>query len=120
MFLSSVSGGATLLLAILACQPLTAAQPKYIRLRSGTITNPPAASVAALSQARASQAPVSGLFLVQFEGPVGPAQRAELQARGVRLLQYVPDDAYITRFNHVSVGQLQALSQVRWVGSYRP
>ncbi|MEI9863308.1 MAG: hypothetical protein WDN00_01870 [Limisphaerales bacterium] len=38
---------------------------------------------------------------------------------GVKLLKYVPDDAFIVRFNHVSADAVQALSFVRWVGPYQ-
>ncbi len=66
------------------------------------------------------QAPASGLFLVQFENQIQPADRAALQALGVELVKYVPDDAFIARFNNVSPDAVRALASVRWVGPYAP
>jgi hypothetical protein len=95
-------------------------QTKQIRLRTGTITTTPAMKAAAQSvpQAVSVQSPASGLFLVQFESPLTPAGRTELQALGVDLLKYVPDDAFIAKFNGVSPGKVSALNFVRWVGPY--
>jgi subtilisin family serine protease len=98
-------------------------QTKQIRLRNGTITTAPAAKAAAATQSRSQalsvQSPVSGLFLVQFESPLKPAERSELQALGIELLKYVPDDAFIAKFNSVSPDTVRALNFIRWVGPYR-
>jgi len=98
------------------------AQAKPIRLRNETIvtdhqTN---ATGAAKSQGLAAQARANGLFLVQLEGAVTPGWRGQLRALGVEVLKYVPDDAFVTRFNNVSSNALRALKFVRWVGPYRP
>jgi len=103
-------------------------QTKQIRLRTGTITTPPADSSAAATIAAAQsvtqtlsvQQPVSGLFLVQFESPLQTGERVELRALGVDLLKYVPDDAFIAKFNGVSPDRVGALNFVRWVESYQP
>ena len=98
-------------------------QTKEIRLRSGTITTAPAGGNAAANIAAAQiraqvPAPASGLFLVQFENQIQPADRAALQAMGVELVKYVPDDAFIARFNNVSPEAVRGLASVRWVGPY--
>ena len=72
------------------------------------------------AQGLSSQTPASGLFLVQFENPLEPVKRAELHTLGVELLKYVPEDAFVARFNNVSPDQVAALGYVRWVGPYRP
>ncbi len=95
-------------------------QTKAIRLRTGAIVTWPATNAGPRAQALMAQPPASGLFLVQFEGPVEPAWRAQLASKGVQLLKYIPDDAFIARFNAVSADQVSALGFVRWVGSYRP
>jgi hypothetical protein len=74
----------------------------------------------ASAKALAIQQPVSGLFLVQFEGQLQPTGRAELKNAGVELLKYVPTDAFIARFNNTSPSRIEALNFVRWVGPYRP
>ena len=100
-------------------------QTKQIRLRTGTITTPPGGSTAPtivaaqpVTQALSVQSPASGLFLVQFEGALQPAERSQLQALGVDLLKYVPDDAFIAKFNGVPPAGVRALNFVRWVGPY--
>ena len=95
------------------------AQNKTIRLRNETIVTPPKAARVE-SAARGIAAPTNGLFLVQFEGPVSPAERADLRARGVDLVKYVPDDAFVARFRGASLDDVRALGVVRWVGAYRP
>jgi len=99
-------------------------QTKQIRLRSETITTTPAVKLAPGAQFQAQglsvQAPASGLFLVQFENALPPAERVELHTLGVELLKYVPEDAFIARFNNVSPDKVGTLSYVRWVGPYRP
>lgn len=97
-----------------------AGQPRQIRLRNETISTPPRTDVAGIASGLAVQTAAAGLFLVQFDGAVEPAWRAELRSRGVELLKYVPDDAFITKFNNVSPDKVRALSFVRWVGPYRP
>ncbi len=109
---------------LLLCHFIAAGQTKQIRLRNETITTTPAAKMAPAARFQAqgfsAQTPASGLFLVQFENPPSPADRAELRALGVELLKYVPDDAFVARFNNVSPDKVGGLSYVRWVGSFRP
>ncbi len=102
--------------------PLSPNREGKIRLRNVTITTSPAAKLAPATQFQArgslGQAPASGLFLVQFESPLAPAQRTALRGMGVELLKYVPDDAFIARFDQVAPNQVAALSYVRWVGPF--
>ncbi len=101
-----------------------AGQTRQIRLRNEIITTTSAAKMAPAARFQAqglsAQTPASGLFLVQFENPVPSSERAELRALGVELLKYVPEDAFVARFNHVSAAKVGELSYVRWVGPYRP
>ena len=101
-----------------------AGQTRHIRLRNETITTTPAVKLAPAAQFQAqgmsAKAPASGLFLVQFAGPLSAAERAELRALDVELIKYVPDDAFVARFNRVSPDKIGTLACVRWVGPYRP
>lgn len=97
-----------------------AAQTKTIRLRNEIIVTPPRNRTAPAIQAPLVRGAVPGLFLVQFERPLTPEQRAQLRTEGVELLKYVPEDAFIARFRQVSPEQVRGLSFVRWVGAYRP
>src|ERR1035438_8564879 len=111
-----------LLAAGLAFSSLFAAagEPRQIRLRNETITTPPRTNVAGMAADLAPQSPATGLFLVQLEGTVQPGWKAELRSMGVELLKYVPDEAFIAKFNNVPPEKVRALSYVRWVGPYRP
>ena len=104
---------------LFALQFTASGQSKKIRLRNEVITTPDRASAQSLGQNLASRAPATGLFLVQFEGALGPVERETLRAAGVQLVKYVPDSAYITKFNQVSPASLMQLGFVRWVGPYR-
>src|SRR5205085_4433060 len=94
------------------------AQDKVIRLRNETIVTPPKAAVAL--EARRAESAATGLFLVQFNDRFQPAWREELRRMRVELVRYVPDDAFVARFDGASPGQVKRLSYVRWVGPYRP
>src|SRR5215831_7149322 len=72
-----------------------------------------------MAMATRSQVPASGLYLVQFSGPLETAHRDELRRLGAELIQYVPEDTFIARFNNTSAARLGALSYVNWVGPYR-
>jgi subtilisin family serine protease len=56
--------------------------------------------------------------IVQFDGPVLPDWRDRLAATGARVLDYVPDYAFIVRFAQERWDELRALPHVRWVGAY--
>jgi hypothetical protein len=94
------------------------AEEHKIRLRNETITTP------AKSQTDNFQlpdvAPVSGLFLIQFDGRVQAAWREQLKLFNVHLLRYVPDDTFIARFSGAQAGRIRSLPFVRWIGPYRP
>src|SRR2546425_1281937 len=94
------------------------AQDKVIRLRNQAISTPPKAAAALQSQA--VEPPASGLFLIQFNDRLQPAWREQLRQMRVELVRYVPEDAFVARFDAVSSGQVTRLSFVRWVGPYRP
>jgi hypothetical protein len=107
------------LLPALVCLAFAAdltAQTKVIHLRNGALTNEPPV-VQPRTQATVP-APVSGLYLVQFTGPVRPEWRAELATLGAQLVRYVPDDAFITRFNGTPIELVRAKSYVFFAGEY--
>src|SRR6266540_1565808 len=106
------------IISVLIGGPVVSAENKVIHLRNETISTPPKASVR--TQALASEAAASGLFLVQVNGHLTPAWREALRSLRVELLRYVPDDAFVARFQNVSPEQVKSLSFVRWVGPYRP
>src|SRR5262249_62082511 len=83
-----------------------AAQQKEIRLRNETITTLPNTNRLAAPKASVLQQPLSGLFLLQFEGQLQPNWREELKTAGGELLKYVPNDDFIARFNNTSPAKI--------------
>lgn len=103
----------------------TVAQDKPIRLRNETILpSLPQAPVAPLAAALApppnqDSEPQTGLFLIQFQSHLNAEWKPILAGMGVQLLQYVPEDAFIAKLDHVAPADLRRLAFVRWVGAYR-
>jgi uncharacterized repeat protein (TIGR01451 family) len=50
--------------------------------------------------------------IVQFRGPIAPADRAALEQTGVTLLEYIPDFAYLVRGSSVQLAAAASLPQV--------
>jgi hypothetical protein len=97
---------------------LASAETKSIRLRNHTIvTRPPDPAAARL---HADLPPATGLFLIQFVSQPSPDLRLRLRDRGVDLLRYVPDDAFVARFESVNLSELRALPEVQFVSPYQP
>ena len=107
-----------LLIWVAGLSPAALAQDKVIRMRNGPITTPPPQQAKASLRVQGSDSPVSGLFLVQFTDHLQVAWRDELRARGVELVRFVPDDAFVARLDHARLGEVRALPVVRWVGPY--
>ena len=66
----------------------------------------------------------SRLQIVQFHGPVLPEWLTQLQATGAKLVNYVPNNAYLVSVDSAAAAKLQALlasgGPVQWVGDYHP
>ena len=73
---------------------------------------------------RKQRAPFTGkrLHLIQFIGPIKPEWRAEIERCGVKVVSYVPNNAYVVRGDTKSLAQLQswasATNIVQWEGDY--
>jgi hypothetical protein len=91
------------------------AQEKRVRLRNESIVTVPTTVRAASTPSQ----PLSGLYLIQFKEPFQATWRKVLRAKGVDLLRYVPDDAFVARFSQAQVADVRALSFVQWLGEYR-
>lgn len=59
-------------------------------------------------------------WVVQWHEVPTQEERARVQAMGVELLSYVPNNAYLVRANALAMAEVGALDEVRWVGRYRP
>jgi len=120
-FLPSLRNNCNLLIAGLVAFTtfIAVAQNKEIRLRNGIITTSPATKIIPHAQMVSVPANVSGLYLVQFENHLTPVEHNTLRAAGVKLLKYVPNDAFISNFSNASPDTIRALNFVRWVGPYQ-
>src|SRR6266436_1908815 len=62
------------------------------------------------------------MHLVQFAGPVQPAWHDALLKTGVRIVTYIPENAYLVYSDSQSIGQLQNLAatapHIQWDGAY--
>lgn len=59
-------------------------------------------------QIRAESSDVAKDFVVQFESKIQPADRRQLEAAGVKVFKYVPDDAYVVRATEDQLVKVQA------------
>ncbi|MEY2787326.1 MAG: hypothetical protein RLZZ34_469, partial [Verrucomicrobiota bacterium] len=99
----------------------TAQDARFIRLRNATVTTPPAPDAKSRAAAVAARKPpVSGLFLLQLEGPLSFEQRETLRSKRLDLLHPVPDHAYVCHLEAASAAEIRALPFVRWLGEYQP
>ncbi|HUP40948.1 MAG TPA: S8 family serine peptidase [Vicinamibacterales bacterium] len=97
------------------------AQPP-IRLRAATFTPtrgespaiPPGLTIAGYNAGQ------RGYYLVQFNGPIVDAWKAQVAAVGADVLEYVPEFAFKVRMNPAQARQVEALSSVAWVGLFHP
>lgn len=109
-----------MVVGLLMFQSAVIAEAKSIRLRNEVVETDSGPSRAEMAGQRHANRVASGLYLIQFNGPLERTRRAELRAQGVELLKYVPEDTFIAQLNTVSPASVAALNDVTWVGPYRP
>lgn len=113
----------TAVLLLLACGSLSAQQEtsSLIRLNAGAIDTA-AAETQARRQTLAAQTGKQ-LHLVQFSGPVQPAWVEQLVRDGFRIVNYIPDNAYLVYGEASSLRTMQTRAvteaSVHWEGPYR-
>ncbi|HTH46394.1 MAG TPA: S8 family serine peptidase [Candidatus Limnocylindria bacterium] len=93
---------------------------KLIRLRNGTIATPVPSRSALAAVANPNEPGTSGLFLLQFTNHVRPEWRDELARRGVELLHFVPDDAFVAHLDSAKLSGIHGLGFLRWSGPLEP
>lgn len=95
-------------------------QPNVIYLNAGQI------DTSAPQQRARSLAPVAAtgkqLRLIQFDGPIRPEWLTDLEASGLRIVDYLPENAYLVYGDANSIRATQAKplsrSHVRWEAAY--
>src|SRR3989344_2863762 len=58
------------------------------------------------------------IFIIQFKNLIGPEQISLLETSGVKILRYLPDQAFIVNSDFSTAQMLATNSLVRWVGPY--
>jgi len=94
--------------SLVAAAAPPAAGPE-LRLHRMQLTNALTHSSAAQLLSTSSADPYA---IIQFRGPVTPDDRAELQRTGVRILEYLPDFAYLVRGDPAQLDAAGRLPQV--------
>jgi subtilisin family serine protease len=59
-------------------------------------------------------------YIVQFDAPIQNLWKKDLKDAGAKILDYVPDFAFIIRLAPDSEQKVRALPHVRWLGEYQP
>ncbi|MCS6885943.1 MAG: S8 family serine peptidase [Acidobacteriota bacterium] len=77
-----------------------------------------------LQALRKGTSPTSGLYLVQFVGPIQDSWLDALRATGAEIVSYMPSNAYVVRANNYAAASLAVLKQqqdyIQFVGDYEP
>ncbi|MGD8473327.1 MAG: S8 family serine peptidase, partial [Anaerolineae bacterium] len=102
-------------------QPEPAGEPVLLRLKYATF-DPLRGEPQIDSALRAAPYPDSGegAYIVQFKGPVQGAWKGQVKALGGRVLDYLPDYAFLVWMDGAIRDRVAALDTVRWVGLYQP
>lgn len=75
----------------------------------------PAMRALSLHSADASQ---SNFILIQTRAPLDKSQRADLESKGVSILEYVPEGTYLCHYPPSDLEILRALPYVEWANVY--
>ena len=61
-----------------------------------------------------------GAYIVQFKGPIREAWKEQVRSLGGRVMDYLPDYAFLVWMDGAARARVEALDTVRWVGLYQP
>jgi subtilisin-like proprotein convertase family protein len=97
---------------------LAVASAQVIHLNAGDI-RPGRVEKASPALAATEDFPGGRLHLVQFAGPIQPEWVEQLKGRGFRIVDYIPENAYLVYGDASAVKSLQARAKhVKWQGAY--
>lgn len=87
---------------------------------NGITTDPlaPTPVTAAAESLLARDAADSNFILVQTGRPLNRAERDELVSKGASILEYVPENTYLCRFEQTDLGEIRSLPYVTWANVY--
>jgi len=104
--------------AVVADRAAAAANPRAILLNTGVLDT----RTTTMAEPRAPVAPGKQLHLIQFSGPIQPEWHAQLTARGLRVVSYIPNNTYLVYGEAAAVTQAAAPQNgndgVVWTGAY--
>ncbi len=63
---------------------------------------------------------VDGHYLVQFHGPVKEGWKQDIERLGGRVLNYIPNNAFIVQLDGGLLSPVEDLREVQWLGIYHP
>ncbi|MFQ5910574.1 MAG: S8 family serine peptidase [Thermoplasmata archaeon] len=63
---------------------------------------------------------VDGHYLVQFHGPVKEGWKNDIERLGGRVLNYIPNNAFIVQLDPGLLSEVEGLREVQWMGIYQP
>lgn len=92
--------------------PLAAAAPQPAGIAAAAAPIGGAASAAALSVANTKY------LLVQVDHPLNKGERNKLEALGATVLEYVPENTYVCRYDPDDAAPVRQLPFVKWTGPY--
>ncbi len=101
-----------LLLAALAGSALAAP----LHLKSGTVNTQQLTDLRQVAQAERLPERV----IIQLTGPMDPDRRAAIQASGARILDYIPDNAFILDTRRARIDRIAALPFVESLVAFQP
>jgi serine protease AprX len=116
-----LTGGAIWPVSAREAQPQLASEPVLLRLKYATF-DPLQGEPEMAPALRADAYPETGegAYIVQFKGPVEGAWKEQVQALGGRVMDYLPDYAFLVWMDGAAQQRVAALDTVRWVGLYQP
>lgn len=106
----------SVLLSVLFCMP--AAWAQSIHLNAGDVDTSRAAKSAPM-RTIASEFTGNQLHLVQFAGPIQPEWMEQLTQAGYRIVDYIPENAYLVYGGSAALRSVRANArQLQWEGAY--
>ena len=112
---AGIQQGWLAVLSVLVFTCSLSAGEKRILLRNGTIET---GAVKRQAMRAASAQPVSGLYLLQLSENLPADWREQLAALNVTILRPVPEDAFVVELKEASLGRVEGMPFVHWLGPY--
>jgi serine protease AprX len=96
-------------------------QPVLLKLKYATF-DPLAGEPAMPASLRLAAYPADGpgAYIVQFAGPIQEAWKDQVRSLGGRVMDYIPDYAFLVWMDGATRAKVEASAHVRWVGLYQP